>query len=108
MVTSTELTCPAREIPIQIGDKWTALLVLELEHGPRRFGELRAALGAVTPKVLTETLRAMERDGLLTRTESPRRVEYALTPAGRRLLPLIEAVREWSAEHLDAVLAARA
>lgn len=111
MVTATEpAVCPSRIVPIQIGDKWTALIVLRLEDGPRRFSELRAALGRVTPKVLAETLRAMERDGLVSRVsfdEVPRRVEYSLTPAGRRLLPLIEAVRAWSTEHLDAILAAR-
>ncbi|GAA1571321.1 helix-turn-helix domain-containing protein [Dactylosporangium maewongense] len=103
--------CPSGALPFQIGDKWTAMVVLCLEHGPRRFTELRVPLRAVTPKVLTETLRAMERDGLVVRTayaENPPRVEYALTDLGRTLLTLIEAVRAWSAEHLPALLAARA
>ncbi|MDL5200924.1 helix-turn-helix domain-containing protein [Streptomyces sp. ALI-76-A] len=73
---------------------------------PRPAPELRA----VTPKVLSETLRAMERDGLLTRTaydENPPRVEYALTPLGRTLIPLLDAARIWSRTHLPHLLAAR-
>ncbi|MBB5874215.1 DNA-binding HxlR family transcriptional regulator [Allocatelliglobosispora scoriae] len=102
--------CPSGAMPFQIGDKWTAMIVICLEHGPRRFGELRVPLRAVTPKVLTETLRAMERDGLVTRTayaENPPRVEYALTDLGRTLLTLIEAARQWSRAHLPELLAAR-
>ncbi|MET7419069.1 helix-turn-helix domain-containing protein [Dactylosporangium sp. NPDC005555] len=103
--------CPSGALPFQIGDKWTAMVVLCLEHGPRRFNELRVPLRAVTPKVLTDTLRAMERDGLVARTaypEHPPRVEYALTDLGRSLLTLIAAVRVWSDAHLPALLAARA
>ena len=102
--------CPSGALPFQIGDKWTAMVVLCLEHGPRRFTELRVPLRAVTPKVLTETLRAMERDGLVVRTvypEHPPRVEYELTELGRSLLTLIAAVRAWSGEHLPRLLAAR-
>ncbi|MDO3700166.1 helix-turn-helix domain-containing protein [Micromonospora sp. C28SCA-DRY-2] len=102
--------CPSSALPFQVGDKWTGMVVRCLEHGPRRFGELRAPLRTVTPKVLTETLRAMERDGLVTRTayeENPPRVEYALTPLGRSLLTLIEAARVWTREHLPDLLAAR-
>ncbi|MFD6608317.1 winged helix-turn-helix transcriptional regulator [Micromonospora chalcea] len=102
--------CPSRMLPLRIGDKWTAMVVLCLEHGPRRFTELRAPLRTITPKVLAETLRAMERDGLVTRTaydENPPRVEYALTPLGRSLLTLVAAARSWSEEHLDEFLAAR-
>jgi DNA-binding HxlR family transcriptional regulator len=102
--------CPSGALPFQIGDKWTAMVVLCLEGGPRRFTELRIPLRAVTPKVLTETLRAMQRDGLLVRTaypEHPPRVEYELTELGRSLLTLIAAVRAWSGEHLPELLAAR-
>ena len=97
-------------MPFQIGDKWTGMVVLCLENGPRRFSELRVPLRTVTPKVLTETLRAMERDGLITRTtydEKPPRVEYALTSLGRSLLTLIEAARSWTREHMSELLAAR-
>ncbi|GAA2730586.1 helix-turn-helix domain-containing protein [Actinocorallia aurantiaca] len=102
--------CPSSAFPIQIGGKWTGMLIRCLEHGPRRFTELRNALPAVTPKVLSETLRSMERDGLLTRTvhdENPPRVEYELTGLGRSLLDLIEASRAWAAEHFHTLLKAR-
>jgi DNA-binding HxlR family transcriptional regulator len=102
--------CPSSVMPIQIGGKWTGMVVRCLQGGPRRFGELREPLPGVTAKVLTETLRAMERDGLVARTahdENPPRVEYALTPLGRTLVPLIDAARVWSEEHLPALLRAR-
>ena len=73
--------CPSRPVLDRIGDRWTALIVGVLEDGPRRFGEIRDAMG-ITSKVLTQTLRALERDGLIRRTaydESPHRVEYDLT-----------------------------
>ncbi|MGW4462603.1 winged helix-turn-helix transcriptional regulator [Micromonospora sp. NPDC004704] len=103
--------CPSGALPFQIGDKWTGMVVLCLEHGRRRFSEIRVPLRAVTPKVLTQTLRAMERDGLVTRTaydENPPRVEYELTPLGRSLLTLIDAARTWSRQHLPELLEARA
>jgi DNA-binding HxlR family transcriptional regulator len=102
--------CPSSALPVQIGDKWTGMVVLCLEGGRRRFNELRGPLRGITPKVLTQTLRAMERDGLVTRTaydENPPRVEYELTPLGRSLLTLIEAARAWSEDHLPALLRAR-
>ncbi|MGW0434328.1 winged helix-turn-helix transcriptional regulator [Micromonospora sp. NPDC003197] len=102
--------CPFSALPIQIGSKWTGMIVLCLEQGPRRFNEIRSPLRGITSKVLTETLRAMQRDGLLARTaypENPPRVEYQLTPLGRTLLPLIDAARAWSKTHLPALLAAR-
>ncbi|HEY8479767.1 MAG TPA: helix-turn-helix domain-containing protein [Spirillospora sp.] len=102
--------CPTRLVLDRIGDKWSALVVLSLEDGPRRFTELRDRIGGVTPKVLTQTLRAMERDGLVTRTiyaEVPPRVEYALTPLGRSLRTPIEAIARWAEENVGAVIAAR-
>ncbi|MFH9727396.1 winged helix-turn-helix transcriptional regulator [Streptomyces sp. NPDC017254] len=79
-----------RAQPIRVGGKWTAVVLRCLEDGlPRRFSELRVPLHWITLKVLTETLRAMERDGFLTRTaydENPPRVEYALTSLGRSLI----------------------
>ncbi|ARQ70747.1 transcriptional regulator [Streptomyces marincola] len=95
---------------IQIGGKWTAKIVRCLEGGPRRFSELMVPLGGVTPKVLTETLRAMERDGLVTRTVRggvPQRVDYALTALGRTLLGPMAACCDWSEAHLPALLDAR-
>ncbi|MHC5906340.1 winged helix-turn-helix transcriptional regulator [Streptomyces sp. S6] len=103
--------CPSADVPFKVGDKWSGMVVRCLEAGPRRFTELRVPLRGVTPKVLSETLRAMERDGFLSRTaydENPPRVEYALTPLGRTLLPLLDAAQAWSEANLPAVLAARA
>ncbi|WP_436534134.1 winged helix-turn-helix transcriptional regulator [Actinoplanes sp. HUAS TT8] len=102
--------CPTTVMPFQIGDKWTAMVVLCLEDGPRRFTELRVPLRRVTPKVLSETLRSMERDGLINRfayDENPPRVEYSLTPLGRSLLTLVDAARSWCTDHMDDLVAAR-
>lgn len=102
--------CPSRMAPVQIGDKWTAMIVICLEHGPRRFGELRVPLRSITKKVLAETLRAMERDGMVTRTEfpaNPPHVEYELTPLGRTLLTLIDAARDWCHAHMPDMVEAR-
>ncbi|MCK9897809.1 helix-turn-helix domain-containing protein [Frankia sp. AgB32] len=102
--------CPMSTFPVRIGDRWTAMVVLCLETRPRRFTELRQILAAVSAKVLTETLRAMERDGLVNRTvfdENPPRVECELTALGRTLLNLVEAARSWARDNLDDLLAAR-
>ncbi|MFI7107869.1 winged helix-turn-helix transcriptional regulator [Nonomuraea sp. NPDC050227] len=96
--------------PVRVGDKWTAKIIRCLEQGPRRFTELQVPLRGITPKVLTESLRAMERDGLLTRTayaEIPPRVEYELTPLGRSLLAPMAAGCEWSRQHLSELIDAR-
>ena len=101
--------CPAR-MPTRMGDKWSALVLQCLADGPRRFSELRIPLYRVTPKVLTETLRAMQRDGLVSRTsydETPPRVEYALTPLGRSLLEPLAGLAAWCATHAHEVTAAR-
>ncbi|MBT2413955.1 helix-turn-helix transcriptional regulator [Streptomyces sp. ISL-12] len=97
-------------MPIKIGDKWSAMVVLCLEQGARRFSELRIPLRAATPKVLTQTLRALERDGMITRTvhaEVPVRVEYELTALGRTLLEPIAAGRRWAEDHMPTLFAAR-
>ncbi|MGW6377730.1 winged helix-turn-helix transcriptional regulator [Rhodococcus sp. NPDC055112] len=102
--------CSTGPTPIRIGDKWTARIITCLREGPRRFSELQVPLRMVTPKVLTESLRAMERDGLLTRTayaEIPPRVQYELTPLGHSLFEPMAAACEWSREHLDELLNAR-
>lgn len=102
--------CPGRVVLDRVGDRWTVLIVSVLEDGTRRFSELRDAVGGITPKVLTQTLRALERDGLVTRTvyaEVPPRVEYALTELGRSLIEPITAIREWAEDNVQEVLAAR-
>ncbi|GIE89018.1 winged helix-turn-helix transcriptional regulator [Actinoplanes regularis] len=106
-----DAACPTTAMPFQIGDKWTVMVVLCLEDGPRRFNELRVPLRRVTSKVLAETLRSMERDGLINRfayDENPPRVEYELTPLGRTLLDLVDAARSWCSENMDDLVAARA
>ncbi|MFF6843090.1 winged helix-turn-helix transcriptional regulator [Streptomyces tanashiensis] len=97
--------------PFRVGGKWTAMVLRCLEDGtPRRFSELRAPLHWITPKVLTETLRAMERDGFLTRTvheENPPRVEYALTGLGRSLLGPLDTACDWARTHAPEITEAR-
>ena len=102
--------CPSDLSPIRFGDKWTGMVIRCLEGGPRRFSELRVPLRGVTPKVLTKSLRTMERDGLVTRTaypEIPPRVEYELSPLGRTLLEPMAAMCAWSRAHLHELLDAR-
>lgn len=103
-------TCPSRVVLHRIGARWTVFVVNALEHGPLRFTALVAKIQGVTPKVLTETLRAMEEDGLLTRVdyaEQPPRVEYGLTDLGQSLLIPLRAVREWAETHVTEILEAR-
>lgn len=102
--------CPTRLILDRIGDKWTVLALLLLDARPLRFTELRNGIGKVAPKVLTQTLRRLERDGLVTRevfAEVPPRVVYALTPMGRSLIDPIAAVKNWAEEHMPAITAAQ-
>lgn len=102
--------CPTRVILDRIGDKWTVLAVLLLKDRPLRFTELREGIGSVAPKVLTQTLRRLQRDGLLTRevfAEVPPRVVYGLTPLGRSLITPITAVSEWAEENMPAISAAQ-
>ena len=104
-------SCPTRQVMATIGDKWAALLVTALANGPRRHGQLRAQVAGVSQKMLTQTLRTLERDGLVTRTITasvPVRVDYALTPLGQSLLPVLRALKDWSETHIEQVLAARA
>lgn len=98
--------CPTRRVLDRIGDRWTVLVVGILGEGDARFSQLRRRVEGVSQKMLTQTLRGLERDGLVLRTvypEVPVRVEYALTDAGRTLLEPLRALREWSIEHLGDV-----
>lgn len=102
--------CPSREIMQRLGDKWTPLVLLALAEGPQRFSVLRSRIGSVTPKVLTSTLRTLERDGLVKRTvfaQVPVRVDYELTDVGLSLLDPMEILRRWSEQHAANVLKAR-
>ena len=102
--------CPSRTVLRHVVDRWTPLVVMVLADGPSRFGELRARVGGVTPKVLTQTLRSMERDGLVTRTQLPGvppRIDYELTDLGRSLQSPIDALRTWIHTHSAQILAHR-
>jgi DNA-binding HxlR family transcriptional regulator len=103
--------CSTRKVLDRIGDRWTVLIVGVLSDGTRRFSELRDTIGGITPKVLTQTLRALERDGLVTRTvyaEVPPRVEYSLTDLGRSLITPIDAVRAWADQNAERILTTQA
>ena len=103
--------CPSRQALDRIGDRWTVLLVGALGDGPRRFSELSRRVEGISQKMLTQTLRGLERDGLVTRTvhaEVPPRVEYELTALGRTLSAPIAALERWAGDHMGDVLAARA
>ncbi len=94
----------------RIGDKWAVLVVILLADGPVRFNELKRRIGVISHRMLTFTLRGLERDGLVTRTvyaSVPPKVEYALTPLGVSLLDPISHLSRWAAEHADEMEAAR-
>lgn len=95
----------------RIGDKWSVMVVGHLARGTMRFNELRNAIGGISQRMLTLSLRNLERDGLVTRTvfpEIPPRVEYSLTELGRTLTQPLDALWQWAAEHQDEVREARA
>ncbi len=102
--------CESRQALDRIADKWTALIVYALVDGPRRHGELRRQIEGISQKMLTQTLRTMERDGLLERrvlASVPPHVEYALTPLGMTLTEPLTAICRWAMDHLAEVQAAR-
>ena len=103
--------CPAvREVLHRVGDKWSVQIVALLGGGRRRFTELRRAIEGISQRMLTLTLRGLERDGLVTRTvfpEIPPRVEYELTRLGETLLEPIQGLVEWAADHRTSIQAAR-
>jgi DNA-binding HxlR family transcriptional regulator len=105
-----EAACPTRKVLDRIADKWTVLIVGRLAGGPRRFGELRRDIKGISPKVLTQKLRELERDGILTRKiypSVPPKVEYRLTPLGQSLIGLLDALQVWSETHIETILAAQ-
>lgn len=106
---SLHLTEPCRRISAllsRVGDKWTLLVVRELAEGPRRFSEIRRSLGSISQKMLTTTLRALERDGFVTRTVYPTvppRVDYELTSLGRDLQAPVKALADWAMKNAERV-----
>jgi DNA-binding HxlR family transcriptional regulator len=102
--------CPSRQVLDRIGDAWSVLIVGSLAGGSLRYTELAQRIPGVSPKMLTQTLRALERDGLVTRTVHavvPPRVDYALTSLGRSLLGLVVALQDWAETHIGDVIEAR-
>lgn len=105
-------SCPSRTVLHRIGARWTIFVITALaeREGAMRFTELKTRIQGITPKVLTETLRALEVDGFLARTElggNPPHVEYELTALGRSLWEPLQAVREWAESHVPDILDAR-
>ncbi|MCX5209914.1 helix-turn-helix transcriptional regulator [Kitasatospora sp. NBC_00240] len=102
--------CPTNRVLDRMGDKWVGLVLKELAGGPQRYGELARSIPGASQKMLTQTLRRLERDGLLSRTVTPAvpvRVDYELTPLGLSLLPVLNAVTRWAEQNIGQVDRAR-
>ncbi len=100
----------ARQILDRIGDRWSVLVVYLLGQGPQRFSALRRSVPGISQRMLTVTLRGLDRDGLISRTvypSTPPRVEYALTQLGRTLLEVIQSLVDWAERHQEEIAAAR-
>ncbi len=102
--------CPTRQVVNRIGDRWSLLVLYALEDGTLRFQQLRRAVEGVSQKMLTQTLRLLERDGLVRReifASVPPHVEYSLTPLGHSLSGRIAGIREWAYANMPGIEAAR-
>ena len=109
-VTSPGSCQAVNDILARVGDKWSIRVVMNLADGPCRFNALRRAIDGISQRMLTRTLRALERDGLVSRSVTPSmppRVDYALTRTGVSLCGPVQALGEWAVAHRDAVNAAR-
>lgn len=103
--------CPARQLFDRISDKWVGLTLTALAQGPRRHSDLARTIAGVSQKMLTQTLRNLERDGLVRRTVTPSvpvRVDYELTPLGHSLLPTVQTLKNWAEDNYDEVESCRA
>jgi len=103
--------CPLRDILDRVGDKWSVLVVILLRDGKMRFSDLRRAIEGISQRMLTQTLRQLERDGLVDRTVYPSvpvRVEYELTALGRTLIEPLTALAQWAESNRSAILTSRA
>ncbi len=103
-------TCPVRDVIDRVGDKWSVLLVVQLREGPVRFSALLRGTEGISRRMLTRTLRLLERDGLVGRTvvpTTPPQVSYALTPLGVSLVGPLDALTAWALEHRDDVQGSR-
>ena len=102
--------CPTRMVLDRLADKWALLILDRIKTSPVRFNHIRRDIKGISQKVLSQTLKKLERDGLLTRTVYPTvpvTVEYALTPLGRTLTDTVTALAHWAESNMDAVLAAQ-
>ncbi len=102
--------CPTRKVLDRIGDKWAVLILILLEHETLRFNELRRRIEAISQKMLSQTLKSLERDGLIRRQAFPTvpvTVEYSLTELGRTLAVTVDSLRIWAETHIGTVEAAQ-
>jgi DNA-binding HxlR family transcriptional regulator len=102
--------CPSRKLLDRISDKWVTLVLCSLADGPLRFSEVSRKLAGVSQKMLTQTLRTLERDGLVSREVTPSvpvRVDYELTRLGQSLLPVLEQMKTWAEQHMSRVQVAQ-
>lgn len=103
-------TCELRDVLDRVGDKWSVLVMALLGTGPKRYSELQRAIDGISQRMLTLTLRSLERDGLVARTvtpTSPPRVDYELTPVGETLSTEVSSLMQWAERHREYVAAAR-
>lgn len=103
--------CPAREMLDRLADKWVLLILARLQNEPVRFNQLRRDIKGISQKVLSQTLKKLERDGLLSRSvfaTVPATVEYALTDLGQSLTQTVHTFAHWAEQHMDAVMLAQA
>jgi DNA-binding HxlR family transcriptional regulator len=101
-----DANCPSRRVLDMIADKWTTLVIGQLSDGPRRFSEIQHEIHGISQKMLTQTLRELERNGIVQRkvfAEVPPRVEYTLTPLGQKLIEPLAVVRNWAEAHIQEV-----
>jgi DNA-binding HxlR family transcriptional regulator len=102
--------CPTRQILDRVGDKWAVLILLLLRDEPLRFNQLRRAIEGISQKMLSQVLKSLERDGLVTRraiATVPVTVEYSITPLGKTLAAAVDPLRDWAERNLKEVLAAQ-
>ncbi|MGF1910891.1 helix-turn-helix transcriptional regulator [Vibrio kasasachensis] len=107
---SRNIECPIRLALDRIADKWTVLIVVSLMQETKRFGELRKDIEGISQKMLTQTLRGMERDGLVNRKiypVIPPKVEYSLTESGKSLIPILLDIRDWSQINAESIFLSR-
>lgn len=102
--------CPARMVLDRLADKWALLILNRLKDGPVRFNSIRRNIKGISQKVLSQTLKKLERDGIISRAVFPTvpvTVEYALTPLGHTLTETVDALAHWAEHHMDSVVAAQ-